>query len=44
MLNGQNFVACEWDDGAGRVEDSDAPDLTDIVGRFAQAASASAPE
>ncbi|RWD72318.1 aldehyde dehydrogenase family protein [Mesorhizobium sp.] len=37
MLNGQNFVAGEWRDGAEWVEDVNPSDVTDIVGRFAQA-------
>ncbi|UCI27026.1 aldehyde dehydrogenase family protein [Mesorhizobium sp. B2-8-5] len=37
MLNGQNFVAGEWRDGADWVEDVNPSDVTDIVGRFAQA-------
>src|SRR5882757_493907 len=38
MLNGQNFVAGAWRDGADWIEDSNPSDLTDSVGRFAQAA------
>ncbi|RVC61839.1 aldehyde dehydrogenase family protein, partial [Mesorhizobium sp. M00.F.Ca.ET.038.03.1.1] len=37
MLNGRNFVAGEWRDGADWVEDLNPSDVTDIVGRFAQA-------
>ena len=37
MLNGQNFVAGEWRDGADWVEDINPSDVTDVVGRFAQA-------
>ncbi|MEZ2331332.1 aldehyde dehydrogenase family protein [Mesorhizobium sp. RCC_202] len=37
MLNGQNFVAGEWRDGADWIEDSNPSDVTDSVGRFAQA-------
>lgn len=37
MLNGQNFIAGEWRNGADWVEDINPSDVTDIVGRFAQA-------
>ena len=37
MLNGRNFVAGEWRDGADWIEDINPSDVTDVVGRFVQA-------
>jgi alpha-ketoglutaric semialdehyde dehydrogenase len=40
MLTGRNYIAGEWRDGAGWTEDVSPYDANDIVGRFAQAATA----
>lgn len=38
MLTGRNFIVGEWREGAGWIDDVNPSDVTDVVGRFAQAA------
>jgi aldehyde dehydrogenase (NAD+) len=38
MLTGRNFIAGEWRDGVEWIEDVSPSDISDVVGRFAQAA------
>jgi acyl-CoA reductase-like NAD-dependent aldehyde dehydrogenase len=38
MLTGRNFIAGEWREGVGWIDDISPSNVSDIVGRFAQAA------
>jgi alpha-ketoglutaric semialdehyde dehydrogenase len=37
MLAERNFIAGEWREGVGWIDDVSPSDVTDVVGRFAQA-------
>ena len=37
MIEGRNWIAGEWRDSAGAIEDRNPSDLADLVGNFAQA-------
>ena len=38
MIHGRNFIAAAWREGVAEIEDVNPFDVTDRVGRFAQAA------
>ena len=38
MLTGRNFIAGEWREGVDWIEDISPSDVSDVIGRFAQAA------
>ncbi len=42
MISGQNFIAGEWCDGLDWIEDRSPSDVSDLIGRFAQAGTSEA--